>query len=168
MIKDIQSLQKFVEGVIDDSLDCVMNFDEDTSKYFLGYNLTTDTLTFDSELGFGFNFDCKKELSDWIDSHICDIDRFEVGSVEELRSKLERSLFSDISFFDGEGMDFITAVVGQDRISGRVIYDYEKMIEYLCSQDGMDYEEAVEWIDYNTIRALPYFPNPPYIIAKIE
>lgn len=167
MIKDIQSLQKFVEGVIDDSLDCIMNFDEDTSNHFLGYNLTTDTLTFDSELGFGFNFDCKKELSDWIDRHVCDIDSFEVESVEELRSKLERSLFSDISFFDGEGMHYITAVVGQDRISGRVIYDYEKMIEYLCGQEGMDYEEAVDWIDYNTIRALPYFPNPPYIISKI-
>ena len=64
MIKDVQSLQKFVEGVIEDSLDCIVNFDNDVFKYFLGYNMTTDTLTFDSELGFGFNFDCKKELSD--------------------------------------------------------------------------------------------------------
>ena len=88
MIKDVQSLQKFVEGVIEDSLDCIVNFDNDVSKYFLGYNMTTDTLTFDSELGFGFNFDCKKELSDWIVSHVCDIDRFDVKSVEELRSKL--------------------------------------------------------------------------------
>ena len=167
MIKDVQSLQKFVEDVIEDSLDCIVNFDNDVSKYFLGYNMTTDTLTFDSELGFGFNFDCNKELSDWIDRHVCDIDRFEVKSVEELRSKLEMSMFSDISFFDGEGMNYITAVVGQDRISGRVVYDYEKMIEYLCVPAGMDYEDAVEWIDYNTIRALPYFPNPPYIISKI-
>ena len=107
-------------------------------------------------------------MSDWIDNHVCDIDQFEVKSVEELRSKLEMSLFPNISFFDGEGMDYITAVIGQDRISGRVVYDYEKMIEYLREQNGMDYEDAVEWIDYNTIRALPYFPNPPYIIAKIE
>ena len=168
MIKDIQSLQKFVEGVNEDSFDCIANFDNDASKYFLGYNMTTNTLTFDSELGFGFNFDCNQELSDWIDSHVCDIDRFEVKSVEELRSKLKMSLFPNISFFDGEGMNYITAVVGQDRISGRVVYDYEKMIEYLCGQEGMDYEDAVEWIDYNTIRALPYFPNPPYIISKIE
>ena len=168
MIKDIQSLQKFVEGVNEDSFDCIENFDNDASKYFLGYNMTTNTLTFDSELGFGFYFDCKKELSDWIDSHVCDIDQFEVKSVEELRSKLEMSLFPNISFFDGEGMDYITAVIGQDRISGRVVYDYEKMIEYLREQNEMDYEDAVECIDYNTIRALPYFPNPPYIIAKIE
>ena len=45
---------------------------------------------------------------------------------------------------------------------------FKKMIEYLREQNGMDYEDAVEWIDYNTIRALPYFPNPPYIISKIE
>ena len=145
-----------------------MNFDNDVSKYFLGYNMTTDTLTFDSELGFGFNFDCKKELSDWIDSHVCDIDRFEVKSVEELRSKLEMSMFSNISFFDGEGMNYITAVVGQDRISGRVVYDYEKMIEYLCGQEGMDYEGAVEWIDYNTLRAIGYFgEDAPIIMYKI-
>ena len=43
----------------------------------------------------------------------------------------------------------------------------KKMIEYLCEQEGMNYEDAVEWIDYNTIRALSYFPNPPYIISKI-
>ena len=44
MIKDVQSLQKFVEDVIEDSLDCIVNFDNDVSKYFLGYNMTTDKL----------------------------------------------------------------------------------------------------------------------------
>ena len=28
--------------------------------------------------------------------------------------------------------------------------------EYLMEVDGMDYDEAVEFIEYNTIRALPY------------
>lgn len=32
MIKDVQSLQKFVEGVIEDSLDCIVNFDNDTIR----------------------------------------------------------------------------------------------------------------------------------------
>ena len=44
MIKDVQSLQKFVEDVIEDSLDCIVNFDNDASKYFLVYNMTTDKL----------------------------------------------------------------------------------------------------------------------------
>lgn len=28
----------------------------------------------------------------------------------------------------------------------------------------MTYEEAVEWIDFNTIRALPYYPNGPIVL----
>jgi len=31
----------------------------------------------------------------------------------------------------------------------------------------MDYDEAMEWIDYNTIRALPYYPNGPIIMYGI-
>lgn len=39
----------------------------------------------------------------------------------------------------------------------RAVYDYEKMIEWLMEHEGFEtYEEAAEWIDYNTIRALPY------------
>ena len=38
----------------------------------------------------------------------------------------------------------------------RAVYDFEKMVEWLCSTEGFTYDEAVEWIDYNTIRALPY------------
>lgn len=30
------------------------------------------------------------------------------------------------------------------------------MVQWLMEQDNMDYTEAVEWIEYNTIRSLPY------------
>lgn len=30
------------------------------------------------------------------------------------------------------------------------------MIEHLMQEDDMDYEEAVDFISYNTIRSLPY------------
>ncbi len=31
-------------------------------------------------------------------------------------------------------------------------------------KEGWSYEEAVEWIDYNTIRALPYYPDGPIVL----
>lgn len=40
--------------------------------------------------------------------------------------------------------------------SGSVVYDYDSMVEEYMADNGCTYEEAVEWIDYNTIRALPY------------
>ena len=39
---------------------------------------------------------------------------------------------------------------------GRAVYDYDMMVTCLMSQDGMDAEGAVEWIEYNTLRALDY------------
>lgn len=39
---------------------------------------------------------------------------------------------------------------------GRAIYDYEKMIDWLIKEEGWSDNEAVEWIETNTIRALPY------------
>lgn len=30
------------------------------------------------------------------------------------------------------------------------------MVDYLMNEDDFTYDEAVEWIDYNTIGSLPY------------
>ena len=38
------------------------------------------------------------------------------------------------------------------------------MVEHLMEEDEMEEEEAIEFIDYNTIRALPYMgDNVPII-----
>ena len=39
---------------------------------------------------------------------------------------------------------------------GRAVYDFEKMVAWLVENDGMDDLEAVEWVEYNAVRALPY------------
>jgi hypothetical protein len=33
------------------------------------------------------------------------------------------------------------------------VYDWEKMVDVLVQRDGMDYDEAVEYIDYNCLGA---------------
>jgi hypothetical protein len=51
----------------------------------------------------------------------------------------------------------------------KVIYDYEKMINHLITKHSMDTEEAIEFIDYNTIRTIPYMGvNAPIIMQNIE
>lgn len=44
------------------------------------------------------------------------------------------------------------------------MYDFEKMIEWLVETENFTYEDAIEWIEYNTIRALPYFGSDAPII----
>lgn len=49
-------------------------------------------------------------------------------------------------------------------IDNRAVYDYDKMIKCLMESDGMEAEEAVDFINYNTVRSLPYYANAPVIL----
>ena len=51
--------------------------------------------------------------------------------------------------------DYDDAIVGVSE-DGRVVYDYEKMVKCLVERDGMTDTEAIEFVDFNTIRAIPY------------
>ena len=58
-----------------------------------------------------------------------------------------------------ENPDYANAVIGiSDGVThdDRTVYDFDKMVECLMNQDNMSEEEAIEFIEYNTIRALPY------------
>lgn len=57
-----------------------------------------------------------------------------------------------------ESPDYVDAYIGLSD-DGRAVYSYDRMIECLMTDDNMTYEEAVEFIDFNTIRALPYFAS---------
>lgn len=68
----------------------------------------------------------------------------------------------EIGVLDNHAYD--NSVVGITE-EGKLIYDYEKMVEEYMEDEGCTAEEAMEWIDYNTIRALPYFgSNAPIVI----
>lgn len=67
----------------------------------------------------------------------------------ELRSELpEDAIVFDNMSYDGSIIGVTT--------DGRVVYDYDKMIEELMQEEEWSYEEAAEWIDYNTIGSLSY------------
>lgn len=63
--------------------------------------------------------------------------------------------------------DYSTAICG---ISDdyKVIYDYEKMLDYLVENEDMSYEEAADFISYDTLRALNYMPgNRPIVMYPL-
>lgn len=81
-----------------------------------------------------------------------------------------RDLLNELGHEDAvvfENPDYDSAIIGVDE-DDRVIYDFGLMVEHLMEKDGMTYEDAVEFIEYNTIRALPYFPNHPIVMFPIS
>ena len=47
------------------------------------------------------------------------------------------------------------AIVGLSD-DGRIIYDYDLMVKELTEKTALTEDEAIQYIDYNTIRTLPY------------
>ena len=54
-----------------------------------------------------------------------------------------------------ENPEYDNAIIGEDT-EGRAVYDFWKMADLLMQRDGMTSEEAVEFIEFNVIRSLPY------------
>ena len=61
--------------------------------------------------------------------------------------------YEDVVIFNDFSYD--TALIGVSH-DNRAIYDYEKMVEWLMENQNWSSEDAIEWIDYNTIRSIPY------------
>lgn len=71
----------------------------------------------------------------------------------------------DVVVFDN--YDYDSALIGLSE-DGRAVYDYDLMVKYLMDKEGWSVEDAVEWIDYNTIRALPYVAKSPIIVYRLQ
>lgn len=61
--------------------------------------------------------------------------------------------FEDFIIFENPDYDFAIIGITDDN---QVVYDYDKMILFLEQEDNMSYEDAADFINYNTIRSLPY------------
>lgn len=52
---------------------------------------------------------------------------------------------------------------------GNVVYDYAKMVAELMQDDGLSEQEAIDWIEYNTIRSIPYAGEmAPVVMLALE
>ena len=97
----------------------------------------------------GFNFNSKSIMKD-------------MRSAEE---KIVDSGFEDVVIL--KDFDYSSALIGVSD-DNRAIYDYDLMVEYLMEEENWSLEDAIEWIDYNTIRALPYAgSDAPIIMYRI-
>ena len=56
-----------------------------------------------------------------------------------------------------------SALIGVSE-DNRAVYDFNKMIEYLIEKEGWTTEEAIEWIEVNTLRVLSYMGSDAPIV----
>lgn len=100
----------------------------------------------------GMSYDARKELEDQCEflSKDCGVSLVMIGTDEE------RNALS-------------AAIVGYDNATSSLIYDYDKLVECFMEWEDMTEEEAVEWVEYNTIRSLPYIKEGrPIIMNKFD
>ncbi len=86
--------------------------------------------------------------------------------IEKVRKVLNKyGEEQEITFKLFENPSFDESIIGISN-DNRIIYDYNKMVEEFAFDNSCDYEEAEEFIQYNTMRALPYFgADAPIVIT---
>lgn len=83
---------------------------------------------------------------------------------------MEREILTEMGYGGSIVLDpkFLDkAIIGISH-DGRVIYDYDKLIEAFMEGNKWSYDEAVEWIDFNTIPSLQYGDNYPIIKYTLD
>lgn len=74
--------------------------------------------------------------------------------------------YEDVLVFESPSYD--EAFLGVSD-SNRAVYDYDLMVECLAKSDGISEDEAREFIDFNTIRALPYMGvGAPIVLYRLR
>ena len=74
--------------------------------------------------------------------------------------------YDDVVILENYSYDDALIGVTEDH---RAVYDFDKMVEWLCEKEGFSMVSAIEWIEYNTIRALPYAgAGAPVIMFRLE
>lgn len=85
-------------------------------------------------------------------------------TLEQLKDLITDLGYEDVRVF--EDYDYADAFIGMSN-DGRAVYSYDKMIEWLMLKENWSVGDAVEWIDYNTMRALPYYPDGPIVVYDV-
>ena len=83
-----------------------------------------------------------------------------------VNSAVRMELDEDAIVFDRPAFDNSIIAVTTD---GRAVYDYRKMVVELMEDDGITEEEAIDWIEYNTLRVIPYAGDmAPIVVFMLE
>lgn len=125
----------------------------------IGYEDATNNLV--------FNYFKVKDLDDkFLEDHeYFKVQRVvQMDSIEDLEEFIEANDFISSRYLSEE--ETISAIIGYDVDSNALVYDYDKLCEQFGEHfkkyseekksDEEWYQEGAEWVDYNTIRSLPY------------
>lgn len=85
--------------------------------------------------------------------------------IKENIRKLIQEICPESVIFDNPSFD--DSIIGISAVDNAIIYDKQKMIRELMLDDNCSEEEAIEFIEYNTERAIPYSSSegvPPVIL----
>ena len=80
---------------------------------------------------------------------------------QELHEWLCEHEHSDTSTF---GEYYLSAIIGITE-EGNLVYSYSKMVEQEMEDYGISFDDAVEYINYNAIRTVPYMKDKPPVIV---
>lgn len=87
-------------------------------------------------------------------------------TVDEIKDYLCEHGYEETIVF--EDPDYAKAFIGVTD-GGGAVYDFNLMVEALMEEDGVEWIDAVEFIEYNTIRAIPYMGKmAPVIFYPVE
>lgn len=95
-------------------------------------------------------------------------------TIEELKEFITEMELEDCLYFSEE--ETISAIIGFEDAERCLVYDYDKLIASFVEHfrkydkekktDDELYETALEWVEYNTIRSLPYKESDFIIVDK--
>ena len=73
--------------------------------------------------------------------------------------------YDDLIIFENPSFD--KAIIGVSH-DDRVIYDYDLMIEAAMEEEGWTEDEAIDWIEFNTLRSIPYRDGAPIVMYGLQ
>ena len=83
-----------------------------------------------------------------------------------INQKIREELPEDAVIFENKAYDNSIIGVTSD---GRVVYDFDLMVAELMKDENWTEDEAIEWIEYNTIWALSDAgEGAPIVMYRIE
>lgn len=81
-------------------------------------------------------------------------------TIKEINDYAEEN---DVQILLFSSPDFENSILGISS-DNRAIYDYDKMVEDLMTNENLSEIDAIEFIEYNTIRSLVYYEKSPIIL----
>lgn len=71
-----------------------------------------------------------------------------------------QEMYPDLELLQADGFD--DAIIGVEPLSGKIIYDIDKMVTVLIGE-GLSGEESIEYLDYNVLNTYVGEQTPIYI-----